>query len=152
MEQNVLQNRVTCVCRSLKLQAFPTICSFALSTCSSRILSAWPWKRPFRNLPASREHDAHATRTYRPRCKHPRHSFSLWPLKVCVYLWFGTGSTGHLFGNFSQIDTTCQVHFPRVNFQNIDTSLGKVRFCRKTTSYVFIWCWELDFTVNSTRS
>ena len=52
---------------------------------------------------------------------------------------FRSGSAGHELGDLAQIDASCQVHFSRVNLQNVQTGL-------------FVWRWELDLSINATRS
>ena len=43
--------------------------------------------------------------------------------KIQFYLWFSARSASHFLGHLAQIDATGQVHFSRVNLQNIDTGL-----------------------------
>ena len=87
---------------------------------------------------------------------------------AAFHLDFRTRRSGHHFGDFSQVDASGQIHLPRVNFQNVQTSLqtslvSKPQHSRNVPDahrftnrsflqeiYLFIWSGKFDFSVDAT--
>lgn len=65
------------------------------------------------------------------KCKHT--SFCTNSLR------FSTTCSSNFFSNFFKVNTSLQVHFFRVDFKNIKTSINS-------------WIWEFNFSINSTWS